>query len=539
MPLPDGRSTGTMELVDVEYLDWEPEGSPVSIHMHRDTIDAISRDVADAWKTLARPVLETGGLLLGRVEAGERPKVWIERYQRVECRHKAGPRFVLDEEDTAGLEKAAADVLSGGETAVVGFYRSHLRDGLQLEPSDYDLVRRYFSDAADLILLIKPENASTMSGQFFVHGTGTGASPVGPAFPFQGHPMVGAAEERIHAEATPRERPRRLVPDFAPLQNAGSHAEPPAPVGPLAEQPVSSPERASAERALPERAVREPRFNWRTETEPRPKWRTVVPLAGAFLLVGGILYFAVQQVHHQTPAAAPVTATEPGRPIGLSVEPAGSGWQVSWNPNATALAGARSVGLFVRDGDDQTRKELTPQDLALGMYTYPSSGNDLTFRLEVVDASGRVSAESFRYEREVSSSPSPATGPVPARAPAALPPAPVVTPKPARREQSHVAPVKPAPAKIIEPKVIHRAPPVVAAGIRPRIQSTVTIDVRVQIDVHGRVVSAAPVKKPHQGLEAYLASTALEAARQWRFEPARENGKVVPGSQTIHFVFER
>ncbi len=452
MPLPDGRSTGTMELVDLEYLEWEPEGSRVSILMHRDTIDAISRDVADAWKTLARPVLETGGLLLGRVEAGERPKVWIERYQRVECRHKAGPRFILDEEDTAGLEKAAADVLSGGETAVVGFYRSHLRDGLQLEPSDYDLVRRYFSDAADLILLIKPENPSAMSGQFFVHGAGTGASAVGPAFPFHGHPLVGAVEERLPLEATPRERPRRLVPDFAPLQNAGLPVEPSVPLRPLVEEPVSppefaSPERASSERlagerALPERVAREPRFNWRTETEPRPKWRTVVPLAGAFLLVGGILYFAVQQVHHQTPAAAPAAATEPGRPIGLSVEPAGSGWQVSWNPNATALAGARSVGLFVRDGDDQTRKELTPQDLALGMYTYPSSGNDLTIRLEVVDASGRVSAESFRYEREVKSSPFPATGPVPARAPTALPPPTVVTPKPARSEQPHVAPVE-------------------------------------------------------------------------------------------------
>jgi hypothetical protein len=294
-------------------------------------------------------------------------------------------------------------------------------------------------------------------------------------------------------------------------------------------------ERALPERAAPEIASREPRFNWRTETEPRSKWRTAIPLAGAFLLVGGILYFALQQVHHAAPAAAPpAAATEQGRPIGLSVEPAGSGWQVSWNPNATALAGARSVGLFVRDGDDQTRKELTPEDLALGMYTYQSTGNDLTFRLEVVDSSGRVSAESFRYEREVKSTPPAAAGPIPGHAPAAAPPAPVVTPKPARN-----APVTPAPAKIIEPKVIHRAPPVVAAGIRPRIQSTITIDVRVQIDVRGRVVSATPVKKPHQGLEAYLASTAVQAAHQWRFEPARENGRVVPGAQTIHFVFER
>jgi TonB family protein len=289
------------------------------------------------------------------------------------------------------------------------------------------------------------------------------------------------------------------------------------------------------ERVAPEPVAPEPRFNWRTEAEPRSKWRTAVPLAGAFLLVGALLWFVLQQTHHSTPTVAPATTTEQGRPIGLSVEPAGTSWQVSWNPNATALAGARSVQLFVREGDDQTRKELTPQDLALGMYSYQSGGNDLTFRLEVVDSSGRVSAESFRYEREAKST----TPSSPARAAAVPPPAPVATPKPARSPQSNVAPAKPAPAKIIEPKVIHRAPPVVAAGIRPRIQSTVTIDVKVQIDVRGRVVSAAPVKKPHAGLDAYLASTAVQAARQWRFEPARENGRAVPGSQTIHFVFER
>jgi len=31
----------------------------------------------------------------------------------------------------------------------------------------------------------------------------------------------------------------------------------------------------------------------------------------------------------------------------------------------------------------------------------------------------------------------------------------------------------------------------------------------------------------------------VKAARLWRFEPATENGKPVPGSQTIHFVFQR
>ena len=85
----------------------------------------------------------------------------------------------------------------------------------------------------------------------------------------------------------------------------------------------------------------------------------------------------------------------------------------------------------------------------------------------------------------------------------------------------------------------HRAPPVIAAGVRPRITSPVSIDVRVEIDAHGRVTSAAPVTKPHKGIETYLAGTAVKAARLWRFEPARENGKPVVGSETLHFEFQK
>ena len=69
------------------------------------------------------------------------------------------------------------------------------------------------------------------------------------------------------------------------------------------------------------------------------------------------------------------------------------------------------------------------------------------------------------------------------------------------------------------------------ASVRPRIKGTIPIDVRVHIDDRGRVTSAAPVVKRRTGLDAYLAGRAVEAARLWRFEPARENGKAVAGDR--------
>src|SRR5262249_18374417 len=156
---------------------------------------------------------------------------------------------------------------------------------------------------------------------------------------------------------------------------------------------------------------------------------------------------------------------------------------------------------------EQTRVELTPSALALGSYPYKPAGTDVTFRLEVVDHAGVVSAESFRLSRQPA--PAPATPPPPAPAETAAKP----TPPPAA-----------TPSRFLPPKTTYRAPPVVAAGIRPRIKGTIAIDVRVHIDARGRVASASPITKQHSGLEEYLAGRAVQAAKLWKFEPARENG---------------
>jgi hypothetical protein len=173
------------------------------------------------------------------------------------------------------------------------------------------------------------------------------------------------------------------------------------------------------------------------------------------------------------------------------------------------------VKLFVRDGD-QNQIDLQPQDLQSGTYSYAASGRDVTFRLEVLDKSGNISAESFRLVEPA---------PIP---PAAAPAAPVEKP---------AAPVeKPA---VTAPRAIHRVAPVVPGSVRPRIHGSIPLDVRVKIDAHGRVISATPVSKPRAGVESFLATRAVYAAKQWRFEPAREDGKAVPGAEIIHFVFDK
>jgi hypothetical protein len=583
MSLSTNPSRGTADPVDVEYLHHEPEADGLGIHIHLDAVDGVARDVIEGFKAIPRRGVEVGGLLLGKVIGLEHPDVWIERYQRLECKHRFGPQFVLDDEDRAALEAAAQRVAASTELSVVGLYRSHTRSGFQLEESDLELVDRYFSDSSDLVLLIRPENTVDIEAQFFARNESGAMRPLGKPFPFRGRVLrtadfllagdevdeedadpaeatrqtqsapsaagvagaphengsepvsAGGAPADVHATggpeqdrgqalsagspappasaeipAPPRERIRRLVPDFAPA------AEPVEPGGVFSFEPRLAPAPSPQFAIEPERSpFREKLARW---------W----PLAGAILLVCGAMWFLFGQ--NRRIASENAADVSEYRPVGMYVDPGPQRWRISWNPSATAFHNARSVALFVHDGEAEDRVDLTKQDVAAGAYSWQPNGNDVTFRLETIDTGGRISAESFRVIR-----PAPATAPsnaVPAPAPKTGSVATAAT-------QPEAVPAAPASPHFVPAKAVRKVPPVVPASIRPRIHGSIPIDVRVHIDARGRVTSAIPVVKQKGGLNSYLASRAVYAARLWRFTPARENGRSAPSTQTIHFVFEK
>lgn len=577
MALSGNSTRGTADPVDVEYLNLDSEDSPVGIHMHLDAVDGIARDVIEGFKALPRRGVEVGGLLLGKVIGSSHADVWIERYQRIECEHRFGPQFALDTQDHVELEHAAQRIAASTDLAVVGLYRSHTRSGFQLEDSDLELIGRYFSDPSDLVLLIRPENSRELSARFFARDAEGAMQPVGDPFPFRGRVLgtsgamllagdAAASPEQVSGEdadaedgddaaaestrateatrqteparpaappvsenrekaadpvaaspAPPRERMRRLVPDFAPA------AEPVEPGGVFSFD-VPSRRDGRFQNAGLQGSV--PRFSIEPDPETEPSaWRRFAlkwwPLAGAIVLVCAAMWVLLGQNRSapSTDAPAATPAPEEYRPVGMYVDPGAPRWRISWNPSATAFTHARSVALFVHDGDAEDHVDLTRQDVQQGTYSWQPKGNDVTFRLEAIDAAGRISAESFRVIRSAPA------------APAVTAPAITAPPRPAPKPE--------APSHIAPARATHKVPPVVPASIRPRIRGVIPIDVRVHIDTRGRVVSAAPSSRPASGLNSYLASRAVYAARLWRFLPARENGKPVASTQTIHFVFEK
>lgn len=220
-----------------------------------------------------------------------------------------------------------------------------------------------------------------------------------------------------------------------------------------------------------------------------PTLRAWWPLGAAIALAAGAVWMMPRL--RSLPAATVHGVAETARPIGLQVDSAGATWRVWWNP--AAVRG--EPRLSVRDGAAEERIGLSAEQAGAGWTTYTPKTNDVTFRLE-----GRDRVESFRVAR----SPAP-----PQRPPAT------------------------------EAKAVRKVAPVVPAGIRPQLGKQIGVDVRVEIDASGRVRQATAVGKRRAGVDAVLAERAVRAARQWRFEPARRDGRPVAAWQTIHFSFNR
>ncbi|MGH9663801.1 MAG: hypothetical protein ACRD9L_05200, partial [Bryobacteraceae bacterium] len=185
---------------------WEPPGNPVSIHISFDVVDGIAKEVLRAFSSVPRRGAEAGGLLLGRAERGERLVVRIRSFEPVPCEHRFGPSYLLSDADRRTLEAAFRSHanVANGEDRVVGYFRSHTRDGFALGPEDLALCRDLFSDPAHVVLLIKPFATKVSTAGFLFHENGKFQTEPYKPFPFRRRDLNGGQPAREPApDATP------------------------------------------------------------------------------------------------------------------------------------------------------------------------------------------------------------------------------------------------------------------------------------------------------------------------------------------------
>jgi TonB family protein len=100
--------------------------------------------------------------------------------------------------------------------------------------------------------------------------------------------------------------------------------------------------------------------------------------------------------------------------------------------------------------------------------------------------------------------------------------------------QQVAAPASPGPAKVFQPALVRKKVSPAYGGAARTANLTGLVIVSVQIDDEGNVKSAKATEGP--GL---LRQAAENAARQWKFNPARRDGKAVQDTQQIRFIFQR
>lgn len=91
-----------------------------------------------------------------------------------------------------------------------------------------------------------------------------------------------------------------------------------------------------------------------------------------------------------------------------------------------------------------------------------------------------------------------------------------------------------SPAELFEPASVRKKVSPVTSGAARTSNLTGSVIVSIHIDEEGNVMSAKAIEGPFLFRQA-----AENAAKQWKFNPARRNGRAVQDTQQIRFMFQR
>lgn len=504
-------------------MRWESATGSASVELNRELIQTLRGEVYRGVQALPRRGAEVGGLLLGRFANSNEIAVRVESIGPVSCEHRFGPSFILSDTDRAGLEQRLAAYGADKEVAVVGYYRSCTGRDIELDEADEELARMYFTDPRQIFLLIKPVSLRECVAAYFYKRHGRLLT--------EGQPPLSLNTEYTSMPSPPEEP---VVQPSAPILPAEArHVEPPFVERPFVERPMVPPGTVRHRR----RARRE---QAREEEEEQPgRLRRLLLTFAALAATVGLIFF----LGWLNPARGPRFSN-----LGLNVHQTSNGLEVVWDGAKAASQDVRRGVLSITDGASENAVELNRAALERGKFVYEPASNDVLVRLSIYGAVGQPAGESFRVVVV------PQKTPPPARAAPAIEPPPQIAPAPPSvNAAAHVkagAPRMPPPpsakpahqqtpvAIAVPARTTHEVRPGISEGIRSRIRGTIVVGVDVRIDANGKVISAVSQGKGDV-VYTYLASRAEEAAKLWRFDPARtKDGIRVASTKTVYFVFK-
>jgi len=530
MPFFEGFSP-THSAAEPESYTWACPGAPVQVQLPLSIVELMGREVRRAFESVPEHSVEIGGLLLGTASVGSNPIIDIKNFEPFLSEYRADHKFILSDADQRKLEKILATHANDRTDGlnVVGFYRSHIGEGLSLSPHDVLLAQKYFNHPTQVFLLVKPAaNSSSSAGFFFWDNSRIDSQFSYLEFPFESRQLTGAG----------------LAPNYAEPAETNLQQEP------ATRDDLSLP--SLEELAL--EAVSPRRYQW--------LW---YPLLSILLIgLGAAGYWTYTKWN--PPPTANLASDSQG--LALQVERRGADLRVSWNRHSFAIARAIEGVLVIRDGDlHEQLLRLDLDQLRHGSILYTPANPTVQFRFEATDQENVKTSETVlvvsaaRADGAGGTSSSAPIGPGSGATRGLAPPASAAS-RPNFGEPVRLAIVKPSASapgasrpEVPQPKLtpqseqtdsasesysppqpMREVQPSVPANASSEVTSLVEVEIRVHIDDKGAVVSAEPLpgKTPVSSL---LVGAARSAALRWRFEPAWKGSRPVASELILKFQY--
>lgn len=349
------------------YFVWQVAGQPAAVHISIDVVDRMGADIMRGFGLVPKRGAEVGGILIGTVKTDT---IRIEDFEPVPCTYARGPSYLLTDAERASFE----EVCDRRGTEAVGYYRSHTRDGLALQPEDLQLMERHFR----LALLVRPFATKPSVAGFFVKANGVFPVVTPLEFPFRRWEMTGEEPPRRvpMEERKPKERePEDTQPRETQPEAIDDDAQAPQPY-----YRIFSMEPAAQPKQLPQ--------------PPGPKSRTGMWLVACFvfLFLGVLLGYEAMRITAPQRGASDFA-------LSLAAERTGENLTVRWNPNARGIISATSGVLEIEDGGETKHVLLDHANLSSGNFVYGSVSNKVRFRLVLNLGSGLNVTEVLDWER--------------------------------------------------------------------------------------------------------------------------------------------
>jgi hypothetical protein len=350
------------------YFVWQVPGRPVVVHLRIDVVDRMAADILRGFGAVPKRGAEVGGVLVGAIQPGDVSIVRIEDFEAVPCKYVRGPSYLLTEYERMLFDEVCErrSPENAGHTYAVGYYRSHTREGLALQPEDIELLDQHFPSPDQVALLVKPFGTKPSVAGFFVRENGVFPAATPLEFPFRRWEMTGEEPPRRPTLEESKPKPKETGVQAASL--------PPAPRY----------ERIfSAEPEEPPETPPEPHVSSKSRSG---MWMVA---AFVFLLLGVLLGYEASRI------TAPRRASDFA--LTLAVERTGQNLTVRWNPDAPAVRSASSGVLEIDDGGETKRVELDRANLSSGSMVYRNASEKVRFRLVVYLDSGLSVTEELEW----------------------------------------------------------------------------------------------------------------------------------------------